>query len=144
MAGLAEILFAGHLEELQNEPEAARWVIKRQPGFVLHVTVHPRYAPDEEFLAKVEWATYPGRWPASIVFLDPTSLRSGVASAWPMASGFRSPQDICTTWTAEGFNLHPEWRDDPRMAWDPGDNPILTQLRYLQHELDHTYSGRHS
>lgn len=105
---LAEIMFEEHLREIRREPEAERWEIVHVGGFVLHVGVYPARTPTELFMARVTWTDYPGRYPASVVFLDPATLTTGVASAWPVAAGFRPPQDICANWTVEGFVAHPE------------------------------------
>jgi hypothetical protein len=141
-SGLAEIMFEAHLEEVRSMPEAVRWKIEKRDGLVLHVTLHPKSAPNEEFLARLSWDEYPGTRPASVIFLDPKTLASGVNTAWPIASGFRPPTDICTNWTKEGFDLHPEWLRTS-LDWEGGDIAVLTQLRHLQLELDSSFQGRH-
>jgi hypothetical protein len=142
MATLADLMFAEHLAEVLGEPEAVRWTIVRQEGLVIHVSLSPRSAIEERSLARLGWSDYPGRLPASVVFLDPATGAKGDTKCWPNIPGVRAPNDICACWTAEGFGAHPEWLTDPNMAWPAGENPILTQLRYLQLELDHHYQGR--
>ena len=139
---LAEAIFADHVEDAMKDPEASRWSIERREGLVVHVTLSPRSMPDEAYLARLAWADYPGSLPASVVFLDTSTLARGVPGAWPIIAGGRPPNDICATWTAEGFVAHPEWHGDTSKAWDGGDNPVLTQIRHLQHEFDFTYQGR--
>ncbi|MCL4552494.1 MAG: hypothetical protein M1305_02915, partial [Candidatus Marsarchaeota archaeon] len=64
--------------------------------------------------------------------------------AWPRVRGFRPPSlDACVNYTIEGFNLHAEWRNDPRLRWDRSGNVLLRELRTLQSELDNYYQGRH-
>lgn len=140
---LDELNFFDDVEDAKAHPDAARWSIERQDGLVVNVELSPMDAPQEKFLACLRWTEYPGRMPASVVFLEPATLQVGVPTAWPIAAGFRPPQDICATWTAEGFVAHPEWHDDPSMTWIGGENPVLTQIQTLQHELDCTYQGRH-
>lgn len=136
------MMFDAHLKEVQGMPEAMRWDIVKRDGLALHVTLHPKSAANEQFLALLSWTDYPGTKPASVTFLDPSSLASGVNTAWPIACGFRPPTDICANWTKEGFDLHPEWLRTC-LDWDGGDNAILTQLRHLQLELDSSFQGRH-
>jgi hypothetical protein len=139
---LAELMFEQQLTQLEEEVDAKRWVIDKQDGLALHVTLYPKRAPNEAFTARVAWKEFPGRLPASIRFIDPETGATGVNGAWPVAAGFRPPQDICANWTAEGFEAHPEWLNDPKMKWDHGDNAILTQLRTLQFELDRSFQER--
>ena len=140
---LDELNFVDDVEDAKAHSDAVRWVIERGDGLVVRVELYPIDAPSEKFLARLKWTEYPGRMPASVVFLDPTTLAEGVPTAWPIAAGFRPPQDICATWTAEGFVAHPEWLGDVSKAWEGGENPILTQIRTLQHELDCSFQGRH-
>ena len=140
---LAEAIFADDVADAMKDPEASRWSIERRDGLVIHVTLGPQSKPDQAYLARLEWADYPGNLPASVVFLDPTTLARGVPGAWPVIAGGRPPNDICATWTAEGFIAHAEWHRDSSKTWNGGDNPVLTQIRHLQHELDFTYQGRH-
>ena len=141
---LAAAIFSDDVADAMKDPEASRWSIERREGLVLHVTLSPRSRPDEMYLARLGWADYPGSLPASVVFLDPATLERGVPKAWPVIAGGRPPNDICATWTAEGFVAHPEWLRDSSKAWNGGDNPVLTQIRHLQLELDFNCQGRHS
>jgi hypothetical protein len=140
---LAEMLFQDHLEQVLAMPEAKQWSIEKRERLQLHVTVQPKSEPKEFYLARLTWTTYPGARPSSVTFLDTVTLATGVGRSWPRAEGFRPPGDICTNWTAEGFNLHPEWVGT-HADWEGGENPMLTQLRLLQHSLDFTYQGRNN
>jgi len=142
MATLADLMFEDHLGQVSTDPEAPRWAIERQQGLVLDVGLLPGSAPQEYFLVRLVWSDYPGRLPASVIFFDPATNEKGGVECWPNIPGVRAPNDICACWTAEGFAAHPEWLGDPNMAWPTGDNAILTQLRYLQLELDHHFQGR--
>ena len=143
MTTFADLLFANHLDEALADPDAGRWGIKRQgDATVLHVTLSPQSVPNEMFLARLGWDTYPPTLPASVIFLDPETEQKGPKPAWPNLPGVRAPDDFCACWTAEGYVAHPEWLRDPNMQWAPGENPILTQLRYVQLELDYHYNGR--
>lgn len=142
MNSLAELLFDRDLEQAHKEAEACRWALERADTLAVDVTLSPQRAPGEVYLARLRWAEYPGRLPASVVFLHPATRAAGTRSSWPTIAGVRPPNDICACWTAEGFVAHPEWLRDPNMAWDAGENALLTQLRYLQHEMDFTYQGR--
>lgn len=143
MATFAAMLFGEQLDQVVADPEAGRWGIERQGDeTVLHVTLSPASAPEELFLVKLAWDDFPGRIPASVIFLDAETREKGAAQAWPSIPGVRAPNDICACWTAEGYGAHPEWLNDPKMLWHGGDNAILTQLRYLQLELDAHYNGR--
>lgn len=142
MSSLGHLLFERDLAALSEVPGADRWAVEQAGNLAVRAAVSPRSAPDERFYVKLEWKDYPGRLPASVVFLDPETGQKGSNRCWPNILGVRPPNDICACWTTEGFIAHPEWLPDPAMAWNPGDNPILTQLRYLQHEMDHNYQGR--
>jgi hypothetical protein len=142
MTSLAELLLEKHLDQAQQDTEASRWTLERADTLAVDVTLSPRRAPDEVYLARLRWDEYPGRLPASVVFLDPETRAAGAKSSWPTIAGVRPPNDICACWTAEGYVAHQEWLHDPNMAWDTGENALLTQLRFLQHEMDFTYQGR--
>lgn len=142
MASLAQLLFDQHLEEARQDADACRWLIERADTLTLDVTLSPRRAPGDAYLARLRWTEYPGRLPASVVFLHPESRLASAKSSWPTIAGVRPPNDICACWTAEGYVAHPEWLSAPNMVWETGENAVLTQLRFLQHEMDFTYQGR--
>ena len=142
MTSLAELLFEKHLEQAQTDTEAGRWTLDRADSMAVNVTLSPRRAPNEVYMAQLRWVEYPGRLPASVKFIHPETKADGARASWPTIAGVRPPNDICACWTAEGYVAHPEWLQDPDMAWDIGENALLTQLRFLQHEMDFTYQGR--
>jgi hypothetical protein len=84
------------------------------------------------------------RQPLALRAVPITAGIIGDADLPARARGFRPPNDICATWTREGFQIHPEWRTDPKYRWVPHGNVLLKSLRQLQGELDETYAGRHS
>ena len=142
MTSLAELLLERDLEQARQDAEAGRWTLERADNLAVDVTLSPHRTPNEVYLARLRWTEYPGRLPASVVFLNPETRAAGAKSSWPMIAGVRPPNDICACWTAEGYIAHQEWLGDPNMAWDTGDNALLTQLRFLQHQMDFTYQGR--
>lgn len=129
-------------EEASGVSDGGRWKLEMPGDLEVFVTMSPRSAPSESFQARLVWTKYPDE-PPSLKFRDPASGRLDRPQAWPIARGFR-PQslDACVNWCAEGFNLHPEWRNDPRWRWNPAGNPLLWVLRQLQEELDEHYQGR--
>src|SRR5262245_59939816 len=99
--------------------------------------------PDEEFEARLLWNSYPLE-PPSLKFRDPETGRMDLPTAWPKVRGFR-PQslDACVNWCKEGFQLHLEWTQDPRVRWPIHGNQLLRVLRILQEELDEYFEGRY-
>jgi hypothetical protein len=128
--------------EAGEVPEAGRWILEMPSGLEVLVTLAPAREPHEKFQARLLWTKYPDA-PPSLKFRDPGTGRLDVRQAWPVARGFR-PQslDACVNWCAEGFAIHPEWRNDPRFQWNSSGNPLLWVLRQLQEELDEHYQGR--
>jgi len=124
-------------------PDAARWLLEQAGPLDIFATMSPAKAPQEVFQARLLWTDdYPGQ-PPSLKFRDPTTGRFNLTTAWPIIRGFRPPNmDACVNWCEEGFNLHPEWRNDPRHRWDPRGNVLLKVLRILQGELDEHFQGR--
>jgi hypothetical protein len=102
--------------------------------------LQPAGAADERYYARLVWARYPDE-PPSILFADAVCGRMGVTSAWPIAPGYRPPNDICKPFSAEGYGLHPEWRTGPD-AWPTDGNPFLWVVETLQYDLDNQYQGR--
>lgn len=123
-------------------PEASAWILQRAGPLEIWATLSPSGCPDEKFQARLLWAEYP-QDPPSLKFRDPASGRLDVPSAWPQVRGFRPGSlDACVNWCLEGFDLHPEWRNDPRLRWSPQGNALLRVLRILQDELNGYYQGR--
>lgn len=142
MSSLDELLFDKDLAEVRQDVEAHRWTLERADTLAVYVTISPKCAPKEVYLVRLRWTEYPGQLPASVVFLHPETRAAGAKSSWPTIDGVRPPNDICACWTAEGYIAHQEWLGDPNMTWNTGDNALLTQLRFLQHQMDFTYQGR--
>ncbi len=98
--------------------------------------------PNETYVARIGWTTYPGS-PPSVKFATEIGGRLDVTSAWPQIPGFRPTAfDICMPFTAEGFNVHPEWRTSAE-AWKSTGNPFLFVASTVQRLLDTRCSGRH-
>jgi hypothetical protein len=139
-------LSAMHLEEdlanAQACEDASRWKLEKAGPLEVFVSLSPNGHPNEVFQARLLWSIYPGE-PPSLKFRDPATGRLDLATAWPQVRGFR-PQsfDACVNWCSEGFALHPEWRSDPKLRWDPRHNALLKVVRTLQEELDDHYLGR--
>ena len=103
------------------------------------VQLSPRATPTDRYVARIAWAQYPHAAP-SVMFVDGVRGALGVASAWPKIAGYRAPGDICMPFTAEGYNVHPEWRQGPT-AWQTTGNPFLRVVVQLQDDLDNRYEG---
>ena len=139
---LSALNLADDFEKAAASEDAARWALKKAGPLEVWASMSPTQAPAEVFQARLLWTAYPGQ-PPSLKFRDPATGRLDLPTAWPIVRGFR-PQslDACVNWCLEGFNLHPEWRSDPRYAWDSRGNVLLKVLRILQDELDHHFQGR--
>ncbi|WP_162919005.1 hypothetical protein [Taklimakanibacter deserti] len=122
--------------------DAGRWELGREGDLEVWITLSPGDHPEERFTARLLWNTYPGDLPPSVLFVDPTNGSLGVPSAWPIAAGFRPPNDICATWTAEGYVAHPEWVGDKSKRLIIRGNVLLLIIRILQDELDRSFAGR--
>jgi len=128
--------------EAGEAAEAGRWQLELPSDLEVLVTLSPAREPVEKFQARLLWTRYPD-CPPSLKFRDPKTGRLDVRQAWPIARGFRAQSlDACVNWCAEGFGIHPEWRNDARFKWNPSGNPLLWVLRQLQDELDEHYQGR--
>jgi hypothetical protein len=139
---LNEMNLKDDFEEASSLAEASRWRLEKPGPLEVWVTMHPAAAPAELFQARLAWAAYPGQ-PPSLKFRDPASGRLDLKNAWPVTVGTRPDSFVsCVNYCAEGFGLHPEWRNDPRYRWDTSGNVLLKVLRLLQEELDETYRGR--
>jgi len=123
--------------------DAQRWTLKRADGTLeVWATMWSAACPEEKFQARLQWAEYPQQ-PPSLRFRDPASGCLDLPTAWPQVRGFRPTSlDACVNWCLEGFGLHPEWNNDPRLRWDPRGNVLLRVLRTLQDELDNHFQGR--
>lgn len=136
-------LFASELSQVRRLPEADRWKLDRDVTVPLGITVEmsPASAPDEKYLARLVWRDYFG--PPSLKFLNLVTKAETDCTAWPQCRGFRpSSLDACVTWTAEGHQLHPDWKTADRTAFKSPEAPMQFALLTLQHEMDTTYTGR--
>ena len=123
--------------------DAERWVLERKGDLEVWTTVSPLDLPDERFTARLLWIVYPGDLPPSVQFVEPATARLGVTTAWPEGAGFRPPNDICATWTLEGYTAHPEWKNDRAKRLKIQGNALLLTLRNLQQALDSGFIRRH-
>jgi hypothetical protein len=139
---LSILNFQDDYDEVSGIDDAARWKLEMPGPLGVLVTMSPKSDPKESFQARLLWSKYPDDAP-SLKFRDPATGRLDLPQAWPVVPGFR-PQslDACVNYCAEGLNLHPEWRNDPKFRWNPNGNPLMWMLHRLQEELDDNYSGR--
>jgi hypothetical protein len=138
---LSRLSFEQDLANALGVEDAARWKVSRAGELELLVEITSAKAPAEIFQALLRWLEYPGF--ASMKFRDPATGRLDMPTAWPVVRGFRpATLDACVNWTLEGFNLHPEWRNDPNFKWNPSGNAVLRTLKTLQNEMDDHYTGR--
>lgn len=139
---IAALNLGDDLREALACADAARWKLESPSPLEVWVSMSPASNPEEVFQARLLWTQYPES-PPSLKFRDPATGRLDLPSAWPNVRGFRPTSlDACVNWCAEGFNLHPEWRSDPRLRWDSRGNVLLKVLRILQDELDNHFQGR--
>lgn len=125
-----------------DRDEADRWSASLVAPLEIRVTLSPVTHPSELFVARLLWSRYPDAAP-SLVFVDPATGRTDVPSAWPTGGPFRPVIGLCCNYTSEGFGLHPEWVKDARLRWRTDGNVLLKVIRFLQDDLDISYSGRH-
>lgn len=110
-----------------------------EPG-VYWLTMRPRSAPTERYVARVGWTRYPGA-PPSVKYATGIRGRLDVTSAWPNVAGYRPGNgDICSEFTKEGYEAHPEWV--AQRPWPSTGNPFLWIAQILQGHLDRAYGGR--
>lgn len=105
------------------------------------LTLVPRSEPLERYVVRVVWTSYPHE-PPSVRFATEIGGSLSTTSAWPTIPGYRPGSfDICKPFTAEGYNLHPDWRSGPE-AWRTSGNPFLHVATTLQYDLDNNFTGR--
>lgn len=105
------------------------------------LTLRPRSEPNECYIARVAWQSYPHR-PPSVKFADAIGGDLSTTRAWPIIAGYRpASYDICKPFTAEGFGLHPDWESGPQ-AWPTKGNVFLWVVQTLQSDLDNNCTGR--
>lgn len=139
---LSKLNFQQDLEEALLADDSKRWKIEKAGDLEVHVTMASIKDPDNHFQARLLWRGYPGE-PPTLKFRDPKTGSLTLPAAWPQVRGFR-PQslDACTNYCAEGFGLHPEWKNDPNLKWNTRGNALLRVIRIIQNELDYHYSNR--
>jgi hypothetical protein len=139
---LSKLNFGDDFAEATGVSEASRWTLEMPADLEVLATMSPATAPTERFQARLQWTKYPDD-PPSLKFRDPATGRLDLPQAWPIVRGFR-PQslDACVNWCSESFALHPEWKADPRLRWNPNGNRLLFVLRQIQEELDDYFQGR--
>jgi hypothetical protein len=139
---LSELNFGQDLQEALQADDAKRWKIDKAGPLEIYVSLSSAKAPAEIFQARLHWRLYPGE-PPSLKFRDPATGRLDLPSAWPVIRGFRPPSlDACVNYCTEGFNLHPEWTNDPNLKWNGTGNALLRVMRILQDEFDRHYVRR--
>lgn len=121
--------------------DSSRWELERASPLEVLVSLPPSSHPEDIFQARLLWKTYPDV--PSLKFRDIATGRIDLPTTWPVVRGFRPTNlDACVNWCSEGFGLHPEWKNDPKLKWDNRGNVLLKVLRILQDELDNYYQGR--
>ncbi len=138
---LSELNLQDDLQETLSCEDASRWKLEKIGPLEVLVSLSPIDYPEEVFQARLLWQKYPDH--PSLKFRDPATKRLDLPTAWPKVRGFRPTSlDACVSWCSEGFQLHPEWKNDVRNKLDPNDNVLLKVTRVLQSELDNFYQGR--
>lgn len=139
---LDTMAFDDDWNSLRDATDASRWELGRGSAMEVFATMRPVGSPAEAFSARLAWTMYPGV--PSIKFREPATGRLDVPTAWPTGGPFRPAACcICANYTAEGFQMHIEWVDDPRFRWTNDGNVIVKALRLLQDDLDQFFAGRH-
>lgn len=140
---LSALNFESDLKDALSCEDASRWKVEKLGTLEVLISLSPRSYPNEIFQARLLWVKYPED-PPSLKFRNVATGRIDLPTAWPVIRGFRPTSlDACVNWCLEGFNLHPEWKNDPHRRWDSKGNVLLKVLRYLQDEFDNHYTGRY-
>lgn len=144
----AKLNLVKDLEQVRAVAADAGWEINSPDELVekLVVEVSIRSSVDgERYWLRFRCAEYPDQ-PPSIACFDRESGSHEVRCAWPHCQGFRADGtwDLCLPLSVEGYNAHPDWRNDPKRAWNPNGNPLLRVIDELQLLLNdpNKYSGR--
>ena len=143
MSQLSKLNLDDDFAAATESPSASRWRPERKGDLEVWVTLSPDGHEQEMFTARLAWTEYPGDWPPSVLFVDPATADLRTPNAWPTGPGFRPPNDICATWTAEGYVTHPEWKTDKAKRLMIRGNALLLIAGILQHELDCHFTGRY-
>ena len=103
--------------------------------------MRPKKFPSEAFYVRLAWSSYPDAAP-SARFSDGIRGVTNIPRAWPNIPGYRMGSfDICKPFTAEAYEVHPEWRHGPT-AWPATGNPFLAVIEQLQDDMNTHYQGR--
>jgi hypothetical protein len=119
----------GRLVRLEQDVPGTYWAI-----------LQPQNQLATPFTLRMIWAVYPHRAP-SLHFAVELGGPTSAATSWPAAEGYRAPNDVCKSFTAEGQQLHPEWGSGPH-AWRATGNPLLYVLETVQRDIDRTEGRR--
>jgi hypothetical protein len=109
------------------------------PGLYWAV-IQPSDPGTTPFIARVLWTVYPDQ-PPSLLFATEIGGPTAVNSAWPAATGYRAPVDICKPFTAEGRGLHAEWATGAH-AWSSEGNPFRYVIENVQSDIDRVRGAR--
>lgn len=120
-----------------DDPDAAV-----DPPGLYWAVIQPAEPDTSPFIARVHWTVYPDR-PPSVLFATEVGGPTGVTTAWPAATGYRAPADICKPFTAEGQSLHSEWATHAH-AWSSEGNPFLYVIENLQDDINRVRGARAS
>jgi hypothetical protein len=99
--------------------------------------VDPARSP---FVARIGWTVYPHR-PPSVLFAPEVGMPTGDPRGWPAASGYRTPNDICKPFTAEGHVAHGDWATGPH-AWRNTGNPFLFVVENIVDDINRVGGAR--
>jgi hypothetical protein len=141
--GYAVNAFEADLRQIIDAQVEPNWPLVRIAGEIAVIAVLARNGDQRDrFVLRLKWQRYPDD-PPSLKFLDPVTGRDDIPTAWPTGGPFR-PQslDVCVNYCAEGFQLHPEWRQDAQARWATDGNALLRALHNTQHDLDTKVTGR--
>ncbi len=117
----------GRLERRDQDPDGLYWI-------VLGLDT------GQPFVVRVFWSVYPFR-PPSVLFAESIGGSTTVPSAWPNATGYRAPNDICKPFSAEGQQIHPEWAGSVH-AWRPEGNPFLYVVETIDADVRRVNGAR--
>jgi len=113
----------GRLEHRPDDPDGLYWAV-----------IQPSDISRSPFVVRLLWTVYPQR-PPSLLFATAVGGPTNSPTAWPVAAGYRAPNDVCKPFTAEGQGLHPEWAAGPH-AWRSVGNPFLFVVDTVQGDID--------
>jgi len=138
---ISELNLKDDFEKVLSCEDVSRWKLEKLGPLEVVVSLCPIGHPEEVFQARWLWLKYPDL--PSLKFRDPLTGRLDLPTAWPLVRGFRPTNlDACVNWCLEGFQLHPEWKNDPKYRWENSGNVLLKVIRIFQEELDNHYQGR--